>query len=333
MKKKVLFLSISILLASCVRDPLKINVSNVSVDLIIKHFDVDLLKIKPEQMQSAIPELKKSYNDFFDIFTYRMISIGGIDQANFSEMLNSFIADTLIRDLESDVATKIDTIRIGKEILDAFKHYRYYFPQKEIPVIYTCISGFNQSVVISKDLVGISLDKYLGASSPFYVKLGLPEYKRKNMYSSRIVPDVMYGWAAAEWPKDDKSNNLLSQMIQEGKLMYFMDAMLPELNDSLKMGYSEDKLDYCRENEAKMWTFLAEQKLLFTTDRMSIKRFIDDGPYTSAFGQSSPARTGVWLGWQIVRSYMKENKEVKLSELMDDSDFQSILNHSGYQPR
>jgi hypothetical protein len=81
-----------------------------------------------------------------------------------------------------------------------------------------------------------------------------------------------------------------------------------------------------------MWTFLAEHKLLFTTDRMSIKRFIDDGPYTSAFTDQSPGRTGAWIGWQIVRSYMKQNKEVTLAELMAKDDFQEILNQSGYQP-
>jgi uncharacterized protein YjaZ len=81
-----------------------------------------------------------------------------------------------------------------------------------------------------------------------------------------------------------------------------------------------------------MWTYLAEHKMLFTTDRMSIKRFIDDGPYTATFSEESPARTGVWLGWQIVRSYMKKNKEMKLSDLMSNTDYQSILNQSGYQP-
>jgi hypothetical protein len=65
---------------------------------------------------------------------------------------------------------------------------------------------------------------------------------------------------------------------------------------------------------------------------MSIKRFIDDAPYTAAFSEESPGRTGVWLGWQIVRSYMKQNKNTKLANLMNNANYQSILNQSGYQP-
>ena len=332
MKQIVFSISLILLLASCTQNPLKVNVSNVSVDLKIRHLDSYLLKQNQDQMKAAIPVMKRWYGDFFDIFTYRMIAIGGAEQPNFPELLYSFVSDTLIRKLELNVAQKVDTIQLRKELETAFRHYKYYFPTKEIPAVYTCISGFNQSVVISEKLIGVSLDKYLGSDSPFYEQLGLPAYKRKNMHPAKMVPDMMQAWADAEWPKSDKDNSLLSQMIQQGKVLYFMDAMLPDLNDTLKIGFSEKQLEFGRKNEAKMWTYLAEHKLLFTTDRMNIKRFIDDGPYTAVFSEESPARSGAWIGWQIVRSYMKQNKGVKLADLMNNSDDQSILNQSGYRP-
>ena len=332
MKKIVYFLTVLFLLSSCTRNPLKIKVSDVKIDLKIKHLDVDLLKQTQDQIKTSIPELEKSYDEFFKIFTYRMIAIGGSDQNNFPEMLFSFISDTLIRKLEIKVAEKIDTIQLRDELETAFKHYKYYFPEKDIPVIFTCISGFNQSVVIAEKLIGISLDKYLGSDSPFYQQLGLPLYKRRNMNPAKIVPDVLVSWATTEWPKPDQANNLLSQMIQEGKMMYFLDAMQPNLDDTLKIGFTKRQLEFCKKNEASMWTYLAEHKELFTTDRMSIKRYIDDGPYTAAFSDQSPARTGVWIGWQIVRSYMKQNPKIKLTELLENTNFQEILNQSGYQP-
>ncbi len=332
MKRIVFLIWMSVLAVACSHNPLKIDVSGVKIDLKIKHLDVDLLKQKRENLPNAIPALKKSYGEFFDIFTYQMISIGGADQPNFAEMIYKFTSDTLITKLEKVVAEKIDTLRFRNELDLAFKHYHYYFPQKQIPAIYTCISGFNQSVVTSTNLIGVSLDKYMGAKSPFYEQLGLPLYKRRNMTPGRMVPEMMYAWAVTEWPMSDKSDNLLSEMIQEGKMMYFVDAMVPDLDDTLKIGYTRKQLDFCLKNEAPMWTYLAEHKLLFTTDRMSIKRFMDDGPYTAAFSEESPGRAGAWLGWQIVRSYMKNHTEVKLPELLGNQDFQGILNQSGYQP-
>jgi hypothetical protein len=332
MKQVFYFLSLALIIFSCTRNPLKVNVSDVSVDLKIRHLDVDLLQTKPDQMEASISQFKTTYGEFFDIFTYRMIGIGGSEQPDFSKMLNLFVADTLIQHLKISVSEKIDTLELRKELETAFQHYLHYFPQKDLPAIVTCISGFNQSVVTSEKLIGISLDKYLGSDSQFYERLGLPVYKRKNMYPAKIVPDAMYAWGVTEWPKADNTNSLLSLMIQEGKMMYFVDAMLPELHDSLKIGFTKKQLDFCKNDEAAMWTYLAEHKLLFTTDRMSIKRFMDDGPYTASFTEKSPARTGVWIGWQIVRSYMAKHPELTLADLMNNPDFQGILNQSGYQP-
>lgn len=332
MRRISFFLIIVLGFMACSRNPLKVDVSDISVNLKIKHLDADLLKLKPEEMPTAIPLLKKSYGDFFDIFTYQMIAIGGAEQPNFAQMLSSFVTDSIIQQAKESVAQNIDTLRFRKELETAFKHYKYYFPEKEIPKIYTCISGFNQSVVVAQNLMGVSFDKYLGAKSPFYEKLALPAYKRRNMRPEKMVPDMMQAWADADWPKSDKENTLFSNMIQQGKVLYFLDAMFPKMNDTLKVGYTKKQLDFCRNNEAKMWTYLAEHKMLFTTDRMSIKRFIDDAPYTASFSEESPGRSGAWLGWQIVRAYMKAHPEVKLPDLMNNPNFQEILNQSGYQP-
>jgi hypothetical protein len=332
MKRYFFFLCMTVILFSCTHNPLKINTSTINIDIKIKHLDVDLMKLQHDQVLTAIPLLKSSYGDFFDIFTYRMIDIGGFGQGDFPELLYSFVSDSLNQKLKINVAETIDTVKFRKDLEDAFKHYKHYFPGKEIPKIYTCISGFHQSVVTADKLIGISLDKYLGADSRYYKQLGLPAYKRKNMHPEKIVSDMMYAWAVTEWPKADNANSLLSQMIQEGKMLYFLDAMLPDLPDTLKIGFTKKQLDFCHKNEAPMWTYLAEHQLLFSTNRMDVKHFIDDGPYTSSFSDESPGRTGTWLGWQIVRSYMKEHTNVKLPDLMNNTDFQSILNQSGYQP-
>lgn len=332
MKQLVFLFCLLVLIVSCSRNPLKINVSNVELKLKVKHLDQDLLKLKAQEIEGAVPRLKETYKGFFDIFTYRMIKIGGVEQENFVEQLSLFTSDTLIRSLEANVKATIDTVQLRSDLTEAFKHYKYYFPQKPVPVIYTCISGFNQSVVTADSILGVSLDKYMGVKSRYYQELGLPAYKRKNMHPQKMVPDMMYAWGITEWPLDEKATTLLNNMIAEGKVMYFVDAMLPEMADTLKLGFSKKQLEFCEKNEAPMWTYLAEHKKLFTTDRMEIKRFMDDGPYTAAFSEESPARTGMWLGWQIVRSYMKEHKEVKLPDLMNNTDYQGILNQSGYQP-
>jgi len=61
-------------------------------------------------------------------------------------------------------------------------------------------------------------------------------------------------------------------------------------------------------------------------------KYINPAPFTSYFPEESPGRTGIWLGWQIIRSYMDKNQDITLPQLMDNFDVQGILEKSGYRP-
>ena len=239
-----------------------------------------------------------------------MISIGGTDQEDFPEMLYSFISDTLNRKLELIVAEKIDTIQLRKELEQAFKHYKYYFPNKEIPEIYTCISGFNQSVFTSTDYIGISLEKYLGANFPLYTQLGIEQYMQQKMHKDMIPVDCMRAWCTGEFPYNDSVNTLLSYMIYEGKIQYFLDAMLPDVEDSLKWGYSDNKFKWAQTYEQNIWDYLIEQKLLFSDKIIDIRNFTGESAFTNPFQQVSAPRAGTYIGYRIVLSYMKNNKDL-----------------------
>jgi uncharacterized protein YjaZ len=65
---------------------------------------------------------------------------------------------------------------------------------------------------------------------------------------------------------------------------------------------------------------------------MNIVRFVEPAPFTSAFTTDSPGRAGAWIGWQIVKKYMKKNSGISLQALMSENDYQKILNGSGYSP-
>ena len=317
----------------CQRNPLKVNVSGVDLELNLKRLDRDIFNVTPENRQTTLPEIRKKYGSFFEAYNEKVIALGNSSDSLYPLYLRTFLTDSM-RILSRQ---KIDSVfgdlsGIEKKLGDGFRHYKYYFPDKKIPQVFTIISGFNQSVVITNDAIGVSLDNYLGANCPFYVMLGVPEYKRQNMYREKIVTDVLYNWAVSEFLFDDSKNNMISNMIYEGKMLYFLDAMFPDEPDSAKIGYSNDKLEWCIKNEAGMWTYLVEHRLLFDTDRMNMVRFIGPAPFTASFTTASPGRAGVWLGWQIVRKYMKKNPGIKLSELMSENDYQKILNESGYSP-
>jgi len=329
-----LFLILVVIFSACKRNPLKVDISDIKEEVEVVHFGEELLNLEGKDTMEVFAELSNEYNDFFNLFTYRIIRIGGIEDEQFPELMKLFINDPLIQ----EVKIKTDSVfndrqELGKQLKKAFKYYRFHFPDKELPVIYTYISGFNQSLVTAENIIGISLDKYLGRDNQYYKQLNTtPRYKVLNMHKDRIVPEVAYAWGTTEFEDPNAMTNLLDNIVQKGKVMYLVDAMMPTLNDSLKIGYTEKQLEWCRMNEAAMWTYLIEKKMLYSNKRMDIIRYVNDAPTTSGFPLESPGRTGVWIGWQIVRQYMDKHPEVSLRDLMANHNFQQILNESEYDP-
>ncbi|MCY1718841.1 hypothetical protein OU798_00710 [Prolixibacteraceae bacterium Z1-6] len=333
---KFLFLLVSFatIFFSCKRNPLKVDISDIETEVEVVRFDEGLFSINGNDTLKAFVELSNQHPDFFNLYTYRIIQIGGINDEHFGELMKAFITDTMIQDVKAVTDREFSNFKkLEKQLKKAFKYYSYHFPDKELPTIYTYVSGFNQSVVTAENIIGISLDKYLGRDCEYYQQLSTtPQYKVLNMHKDKILSDVAYAWGITEFEKPNTATNLMSNMVQKGKLMYLVDALLPDMPDSVKIGYTQQQLEWCQMNEPQMWTYLIEKEMLYTSKRMNIVRYINDSPSTSGFPLDSPGRTGVWIGWQIVRKYMKKHPEVTLPELMNNYNYQKILNESGYNP-
>ena len=333
MLKVFRLLPLIFLLNCCQRSPLKVDVSGIDLTLNIKRLDQDIFAITPDNLQITIPKLAQKYGSFFNAYNENVIALGDPSDPMYSSYLNTFLTDSIRIASHAKIDSAFSNLAIIQQKLEnGFRHYKYYFPKKTIPQIITIISGFNQSVVMTSDAIGISLDNYLGADCPFYRMLALPAFKRENMCPDKIPTDVLYAWGISEFEFSESKNDLISNMIYQGKMIYFLDAMFPDEPELLKIGFQPEKLEWCKKNEPGMWTYLIEHKLLFNSDWMNIVRFINPAPFTSCFTPDSPGRTGVWIGWQIVKSYMKKHSEITLPALMADQNYQKILNDSGYSP-
>ena len=131
-----------------------------------------------------------------------------------------------------------------------------------------------------------------------------------------------------------KDKTLLAEMIYAGKELYLKDLILPKYTDSDKIGYTPEQIKWSEENEGYMWRYFLEDQLLYSTDSKLSNRFINPAPFSKFYleiDNESPGRVGAWIGWQIVRSYMKNN-EVSLDQLLQ-MDATEIFNQSKYKPK
>lgn len=305
------------------------------VPVTINRFDNTLNEIDIYQIGESVEYLLNKYPVFFPLFVYNIIEIGYPDDPGLGDRLAAYQTNKTIYQLNKKVqAAFTDMSAVEGELADAFGRYMYYFPDGIIPEIYTHISGFNQSVVTSENLVSVSLDKYLGSGEEFYNMLypPIPEYLKYRMHSGRITPDIIYAFGNLEFPMEAENENLFSYMIHEGKLKYFQKHLMPDIHDTVLWGFTPEQISFCTNSEESMWVYLIEQKLLFETNEMTISKFVKEAPFTKDFTKDSPGQAVNRIGYHIVESYMDKHKEISLKQLMQNNNYQGILNESRYNP-
>jgi hypothetical protein len=323
-------------LISCKKNHYKVNTSSINVKIEIKRLEKDLFTLNPNEIAANIPSFRQKYKGFLQLFSY-VINTGDINDSSFADFLVRFCTDKQNNDVFA-LTMKLypDVKRIEEELQSAFRHYLYYFPDRSVPAVFTCISGFNNSIITGDSVLGIGLDRYLGADCEYYPMLEIYKYLAARMTPENIVPDCMYGWGASEWDFSTIKypvDNALTEMIHNGKLKYFEKCMLPDAADEIIFGFTALQMKFCRNNESQMWQYLIENDLLFSSDQFIIRKLTGEAPFTSYFTNESPGRAGIWLGFRIVESYMMKNPGIKIEELMTDTDIQGILEKAKYNPQ
>lgn len=318
MKKLILVLISCCFFLHCKKnDAVEIVDVKKTIDVNIERFD----KLYAAATVNSLPELKNQYPFLFP--------------SQFPDSIwFAKINDPIFKELNIEVGKQFpDNSKFEDDIEMMVSRVKHYFPEEKKPRVITLVNEvlIDKKAFYTNDLILISLDTYLGKNHKFYEPFA--EYQKANLEPHQILPDLVTNFAFRKIvPSQDKS--LISEMIYFGKLHYLKDLLLPEVPNYQKIGYTEMQEKFCLENEAQMWSYLVNEKLLYDNNIKNYQRFIEDGPFTKFYldiDRESPGRTGQWLGWQIVKSYM-ENNDVSLDQLLK-TEPSIIFKNSGYKPK
>lgn len=332
----VLMVAIAMVLPSCNCNKInkKPNVSHIEVNLQVHRFEHDLLQVDTANLEAGLGQLAQKYPEFLDVWGNMIMGIGSLQERREETLryYGFFLRDTMARNLlqESyEVFTPFNEVE--QELTMAFKYYKYYFPTKPLPSeVITCISFFERAAVTyDTSILALSLDMHLGPN--FAYPASIPQYVQQTLTRDYLVPHaakVMYGMAFETAPYN---STLLAEMVHNGIQLYFMDLLLPDTPDHLKIDYTKEQLQWCRANEKEIWNFFLEKKLLYQTEMLENRKYIYPGPFTSGMPPESPGNTGSWVGWQMVRKFMQQNPDTKFETLLE-MDPQALLTQSKYKP-
>ena len=183
--------------------------------------------------------------------------------------------------------------------------------------------------------IGVGLDFYLGEGYPY--QLYNPANPNFSSYLTRTFNKDHLVMKSIKLLVQDlngspKGNKLMDYMIHNGKELYLLDHLLPYAADSVKLEFSQKQVDWCEENEANIWAYFISEDLIYSPERNKFRKYIDYSPNSPGMPDGAPGRTANWLGWQIVKAYMRRKPETTLEELIEIKDAQVIMDGSKYKP-
>lgn len=155
---------------------------------------------------AALQQMKMTYPGETRALIEDVLQLGLVDEPDINTRFLFFFQDSTLQALLLEVEDQYrDVSDLNAEFTEAFARLTELLPGITIPRIYTQIGSLDQSIVVGDTLVGISLDKYLGADHPIYLKYGYTQEQRSMMTRQYIVPDCLGFYLLGNYPMPSAS--------------------------------------------------------------------------------------------------------------------------------
>jgi len=294
----------------------------------IKRYEIAWMTIDTNRVGE---ELHRLYNS--GEFSQFFLGVD-LDCLQWQRQILDFVTDSRSKDLLNDILEKYPNLeRLESALGESFARYNRIFEREITPEIYTYIShlDYENRVIFMDTFLIIALDMYLGSDNQHYNAIMLPMYKRLRLDEEFIAVDAMRAVAHYELENTPQQlRTLLDQMILHGKVAYFLEKTLPKTDIAVRFGYTPEQMAWTRKNEKTVWSYLMGEKLLYEQNTLKFRAFVMESPTVQMF-PGSPGRVGHYLGYQIVKQYMKNTGQT-IPELFAETDSQQILRLSNYRP-
>jgi hypothetical protein len=309
------------------------------VNVKLERFEKELFSVDTTNIEAGLLALYQKYGEMYLSYARDIMQLKTDEKDTlYIKPITTMISYKPLIEFQRTVDSMFsDVSDIESSLSNAMSIYKQEFPKNHVPRFITIISDFSYFNINYDSAICIGLDMYMNKRyAEYYRAYEIPEFRVRRCQREYIVPNAISALAITKTESHTvKDRRFLATMITEGKVRYFVKALLPEVHDSIIMGYTTANLKWSTENEPQMWAYFIEKNLLYQNEPSRFMRYFNDGPFTSADGvppESAPA-IGTWTGLQIVRNYMKLHPEVTLQQLMTDTNFDKILKESKYRPR
>lgn len=293
----------------------------------VYRYEVDVMQMDTASIQAELERLALAYPLFFE-------GADVTDSLNI-EQIKLFMEDPVVRQLYGFVVEQYgkDSLQLSREFGLLFGKAKAMCPGIRIPEVYTYLAypyfqDHASRVIYMDSVMVLGLDFYIKGNQYLMDKAGIPRYMSRRFSPDYLMPDAARILAVAAFGERD-CKSLLDHIVQEGKVVYLMRRLLPDVSMPVLLGYTDEQMAWCEENESLVWNYLIQQDLLFSSDPFAYRYFVNDGPFNPML-PGAPARPSWFVGWKMVESYM-DRKDTDM-EGLSRADSRTVLEISRYKP-
>ena len=332
--KSIYAVSLVILLLGCSFNKLDPAKQAPTFTIQVQNFDSAFFAMDTLHTAVAVQKLIQTYPNFaVDYFSKILMLNGQKDSLAIKAFYKAYLP--IYKD-----AQKLNALALAKsEMENGFRHLHYYFPKYPLTHKVVGFIGPLESYgnIVMKDGLAVGLQMYLGANSDWYyserIQTIYPAYMSRRFTPAYIAVNSVQNILNDIVPPSNKNLSLISQMIEEGKRQYIINACFPETPDTIRFGYTALQMNELEKQESKIWEYVLHSKLSFSTNPVDIQNMMQESLYSDVFGELVPGNVGKYIGYKIVAKWMqlKPQKSISMEALLQTTP-DEIFTEASYAP-
>lgn len=308
------------------------DISGIQFPWTVQRFERDLFAIDTLHLDTRLDQLTAQYPGFTQDFLYNIL---GSRPESVAKDLPTFIRS--YRDWQRQIPGDLILEPQFQKVRQGCAYFKHYFPEYTLPKrLITFVGPVNSyGNILTNEALAVGLQIYMGKDFAWYASAEgqqmYPPYLSRRFDPAYIPVNCMKNLVDDLFPDQSQGQPLVEQMIESGKRVYLLQALLPKVPDTLITGYSAAQLRACYAGEQGIWSFFIQNDLLFSKEIQQVRDYLGESPGTPVLGDWAPGNLGQFCGWQIVKEWMQKNQGTSMIQMMQ-TPASRIFQEAKYKP-
>ncbi len=304
-----------------------VDISGIDVKGSFERTDLTFRNMKSAQEVNTFLQNNKNFVEAFG-------NIDGLPYNQMVPMIYGLHHDNRMNVLYKDIDKAWSNTKDLEEQLNLmYRHIKYYdnkFSPKKVSTVNTAFAGIE--IYPGKKEFIIALDYFMGPKATYEPMDPYHPKYLQQFNQIHYIPSKLASKYADEYIQINKGDNtFLNKMIAFGKKYYFAHCMMPCVHDSIILEYDNKEIGLLRKHREQIYNHFVTNSIFYSNKDEFVRKLLMPSPKCVQISDECPGRAGIWLGYEIIKAYMKNNPTLTAMDLMKEKSAKKIFEGANFK--